>query len=159
MNKTVGKSMDQLYTETMARINYIRAQGYAVEYIWESEFLSDPDAADFIKTCEVISPLAPRDAFYGGRTNCAWLKWECKSSEKIRYVDFCSLYPKVNKYGKYPLGHPTIITKDFGDLSIYYGLVNGRILLYSYLYLLVLPSTLSYHKSAFPFVRICAILR
>ena len=156
MNKTVGKSMDQLYTETMARINYIRAQGYAVEYIWESEFLSDPDAADFIKTCEVISPLAPRDAFYGGRTNCAWLKWECKSNEKIRYVDFCSLYPKVNKYGKYPLGHPTIITKDFGDLSIYYGLVKCRILPPRDLYLPVLPSRFSNGKLVFALCGICA---
>ena len=29
--------------------------------------------------------------------------------EEIYYEDFTSLYPKVNKYGTYPVGHPTIV--------------------------------------------------
>ena len=29
--------------------------------------------------------------------------------EKICYLDVCLLYPYVNKYGKYPVGHPKII--------------------------------------------------
>ena len=35
--------------------------------------------------------------------------------EKIMYVDVCSLYPWVNKYGKYHIGHPVIITENFAD--------------------------------------------
>ena len=29
--------------------------------------------------------------------------------EDIYYEDFTSLYPKVNMYGTYPVGHPTIV--------------------------------------------------
>lgn len=42
-------------------------------------------------------PLNPRDAFYGGRTNCTRLFYEAKDDERIRYLDVCSLYPYVCK--------------------------------------------------------------
>ena len=61
--------------------------------------------------------LNPRDAFYGGRTNATCLFYETRGEEKIRYVDFCSLYPYTNKYCAYPVGHPLVITENFGDIS------------------------------------------
>lgn len=56
-------------------------------------------------------PLQPRDSFFGGRTGNVKLyhKVDSSADEKIKYVDVCSLYPWVCKYGKYPVGHPKII--------------------------------------------------
>ena len=49
--------------------------------------------------------------------------------EKICYFDFMSLYPWVNKNGKYPLGHPEIISQPgHTDLSRYFGLVKCTVL-------------------------------
>ena len=36
-----------------------------------------------------------------------------KDNEKGGYVDFCSLYPDVLKYQKYPTGHPIHIVDNF----------------------------------------------
>ena len=33
---------------------------------------------------ELVDPLQPRDAFYGGRTNAAKLLHECQEGEEIR---------------------------------------------------------------------------
>ena len=156
VNKTLGKTMGLLNEETMNRLNAIRKEGFKVEYIWEKDFLADPDAKNFIRECEVVGPLNPRDAFMGGRTNCAWLKYEAKEGEKLRYYDFCSLYPFINKYGKYPLNHPTIILENFGDLSQYYGLIKCRVLPPRELYLPVLPSRFENGKLVFTLCGMCA---
>ena len=50
--------------------------------------------------------LNPRDAFYGGRTNALKLYHKCGPGEQILYYDFCSLHPYMNKYARYPVGHP-----------------------------------------------------
>jgi len=62
-------------------------------------------------------------AFFGGRTNATKLYHKVKKNangqpkEKISYVDVCSLYPYVNKYGSYPIGHPKIITENFKSIT------------------------------------------
>ena len=56
-----------------------------------------------------VSPLDPRDAFYGGRTGMVKCYHPAEEGEQIFYQDFTSLYPTINKYGTYPLGHPQII--------------------------------------------------
>ena len=49
--------------------------------------------------------------------------------EEIRYLDFTSPYPFVNKNCGYPIGHPRIITKPSSpDISSYFGLVSCTIL-------------------------------
>lgn len=45
-----------------------------------------------------------RKHFVGGRTEVFRLHYKCLPDEKIQYVDFCSLYPWVNKYCAYPTG-------------------------------------------------------
>ncbi|XP_032690375.1 uncharacterized protein LOC116853413 isoform X1 [Odontomachus brunneus] len=54
------------------------------------------------------NPLEPREAFYDGRTENIVTWYEVTGTEKIRYVDVCSLYPYVLKTGAFPLGHPDI---------------------------------------------------
>ena len=128
-NIALDKTMECLNIETFQQIRMIEKadEVNVVKFIWERDFLTNHQA--FVKSGPVISPLNPRDAFYGGRTNCAWLKYEAEIDEKIRYYDFCSLYPYTNKYAEYPIGHPTIILENFdNDITHYYGLVKCNIL-------------------------------
>lgn len=57
-------------------------------------------------------PLNPRSAFFGGRTGNTKIYHSCEAGEEIKYADVCSLYPYVCKYGKYPIGHPTVYVGD-----------------------------------------------
>jgi hypothetical protein len=63
---------------------------------------------NFVQQSEMINPLEPRDAFYGGRTEAFTL---FQKDQDISYVDVTSLYPYINKTGKIPIGHPEIVTE------------------------------------------------
>ena len=53
------------------------------------------------------SPLQPREAFVGGRTENFVTQWSrTLETESFCYVDVCSLYPYVNSRSLYPRGHP-----------------------------------------------------
>jgi len=56
----------------------------------------------------IIGKLLPRKAFFGGRTEGFNLYHECSADEEVLYLDYTSLYPAVNKYGWYPIGHPKL---------------------------------------------------
>ena len=56
------------------------------------------------------SPLQPRDALFGGRTENFVMKWSRQlQSQTFKYVDVCSLYPYVNSRSVYASGHPDLI--------------------------------------------------
>ncbi len=103
-----------------------------------------------------MSPLEPRDAFFGGRTNAVKLHHRCGEGERILYQDVTSLYPWVNKYALYPTGHPSIITTfaDDRDLRDYFGLVKLTVLPPRGLYHPVLPLRQG-GKLTFPLCRTC----
>jgi hypothetical protein len=50
-------------------------------------------------------------AFAGGRTGCSKTYWKASGGQKGWYVDFTSLYPWVNKYGLYPVGHRKFVSQ------------------------------------------------
>ena len=75
--------------------------------------------------------------------------------KKIKNVNFTSLYPYVNKYGRYPIGHPTIITEKFGDVDEYEGLIKCKVLPPRGLYHPVLPYKAS-GRLMFPLCAKCA---
>jgi len=79
--------------------------------------------------------------------------------EKIHYTDICSLYPTVNKYGEYPIGHPKIITENFEPISKteqpYNGLIKAKVLPPRKLYHPLLPYRQG-GKLLFPLCRTCA---
>ncbi|XP_020297948.1 uncharacterized protein LOC109862333 [Pseudomyrmex gracilis] len=54
-------------------------------------------------------PLSPRDAFFGGRTENIAVRREVTGTEKIPYVDVCSLYLYVLKTDAFPNRHPKIL--------------------------------------------------
>ena len=44
----------------------------------------DEDMAAYFEEYDIVDPLQPRNAFYGGRTNAAKLFHECQDDEEIR---------------------------------------------------------------------------
>jgi hypothetical protein len=72
-----------------------------------------------------VETLNSRDAFYGGRTNASKLKVQNKI---LRYIDVCSLYPNVQYFDYYPVGHTKkIYTPERYDKD-WYGLIKCKIL-------------------------------
>ena len=81
--------MDQLYQDTGSKTKYLEACRLKVEQMWECELREkmekDEEMKRYFEEYEIVDPLQPRDAFYGGRTNAAKLFHECQGNEKIRY--------------------------------------------------------------------------
>ncbi|KAI2645178.1 DNA polymerase [Labeo rohita] len=99
--------------------------------------------------------LKPRDALFGGRTNAYKLYHKVADGEKVRYVDFTSLYPYCQARKSYPIGHPEIIHSDFENIENYYGLIKVKMLPPQKLLHPVLPSAPT-DKLMFPLCRTCA---
>ena len=91
---------------------------------------NDEELKAFFEGYEPYFPIKPRDAFFGRRMNAIELH---RHEADIRYVDFTSLYPRVCKYGLFPLGHRTILYKDDIPDRVQ-GLLKCKILPPSHLY-------------------------
>jgi len=61
-------------------------------------------------TLNFVDPLEPRDAFCSGHTNTIMLYQlaDVDNGEQLRYYNFTSLYPYVNKNTKYHIEHKTV---------------------------------------------------
>ncbi|KAJ1521804.1 hypothetical protein ONE63_003439 [Megalurothrips usitatus] len=109
-----NETMDMRYTNTVRKLDYLKRLGFEVVSIWECEFKSILHDRVKVKDWLSANPghLIPqpslRDAFFGGRTNCVRRFWESDGKEKAFYADIVSLYPFVNKWGKYIKGDPDI---------------------------------------------------
>ncbi|XP_054276408.1 uncharacterized protein LOC128995419 [Macrosteles quadrilineatus] len=106
-------SLHLRYERTKAKIAKL---GDNVVQMWECEFrkLKKTENMKHLDKLPILNnlPLNPRQAFFGGRTGNAKTYHKCAEGETIEYVDVCCLYPWVCKYGKYPVGHPTIYVGD-----------------------------------------------
>ena len=166
INKHNQIPMHELYTKTQAKNQAIRDAGYNLIEVWACELEKDRSFQTFKKgwTREVIEPLNPRDAFYGGRTNATKLLYRFKEGEHGKYKDVCSLYPTVQFYDNYPVGHPDKIfnpTAGPGALP-WYGLVKCKVLPPRGLYHPVLPYRVKCQqaeKLMFPLCRTCAEIK
>ncbi|CAG2235462.1 unnamed protein product [Mytilus edulis] len=128
VNPVNKMTMADLHQRTLEKKNYVENQGYKYISNWECEFdkeiIENIDIKTFVDSVNYVTPLEPRNAFSGGRTEAFKLYHEAKDGEQIKYYDVTSLYPFINKTGKAVLGHPSIITENFGDISNYdHGLV------------------------------------
>lgn len=154
-NAVLNETMRTTYNRHLERINYLKSQVNLIE-LWECDYdkmiKNDEFFKQFAKSQRTIRPpLKPRDALSGGRTNSIVLHYK----GSIGYIDFTSLYPYVQKYGVFPIDHPTIITENFKDINEYFGLIYCRVLPPQNLYIPVLP----YHvngKLLFPLCAACA---
>ena len=88
INPINGKTMEELYENTLEKICYLKEQGFNVIEMWECELRKEKerneDMKRYFEEHELADPLQPRDAFFGGRTNAAKLFHECKEDEEIR---------------------------------------------------------------------------
>ena len=130
---TPDRTVEELYEATINKRMALLRAGYTVVEMWECEWhkLVDTNAEvqSFIASLELVPPLEPRDAFFGGRTGAVSLHAVAGEGEEIRYVDITSLYPWVNKNCTYPTGHPTIITQPTDQsLHSYFGIATVDIL-------------------------------
>lgn len=156
---STNQSMDEVFFNTLHREKKLKELGYHLVIVWEHQFenqLRDNVALKtFISNLDLQDRLDPRHSFFGGRTNAVKLHYKATEEERIQYYDYTSLYPWTNKYCRYPIGHPSIITSDFKDLSEYFGIVKVKILPPKRLYHPVLPYS-SNGKLKFPLCRTCS---
>ncbi len=90
MNPVSERTMQDLYVDTVRKMHYLREQGFNVVEMWECdlkrELKDNEEMRSYFEEHDLVDPLEPRDAFFGGRTNAAKLFYECKDQEKIRLV-------------------------------------------------------------------------
>ena len=153
--------MGELQSRTQAKNQKIRDLGYNLVEVYECELAKNKEFKKWAKTndIEIVTPLNPRDAFFGGRTNVTKLRYEFKDGEKGRYVDFVSLYPTVQYFKTYPVGHPTKILSPEKYDDKWFGFVKCKVEPPKNLYHPVLPFRTTCGKSEkllFPLCRTCA---
>jgi hypothetical protein len=153
-------TMGELYQATIDRTALLKNNGYKVVEIWECEWKKSPLYKKY-KNPDIIEPLNVKDAFFGGRTECFKLKREVTGDEKIRYIDVVSLYPTVQYYDAYPLGHPKKIYNPLFYNLNWFGFMKCKVLAPQNLYLPVLPVRVKMgqnEKLVFPLCVKCAEL-
>ena len=90
--------------------------GFVMHSIWSCDYLGErciirDDNVPLPK--EKCDPTNIRDSYFGGRINAIVLHREFPPNSHGGYLDFCSLYPYILKYERYPIGHPTRFTNNF----------------------------------------------
>lgn len=89
------RTVEEKYQATLKKTAILRDAGYTVIEKWGCEFAkekkSDPKLQSFLESFEILPPLEPRDAFFGGRTGATTLYAKAEKGEDISYVDFTSL--------------------------------------------------------------------
>jgi len=146
------------------RINFIKKNmpNYRLVEIWEHEWdemvKNNLELKTFLSHNDIVSPLNPREALFGGRTNALKLYHKCNQeiNEQICYNDYTSLYPFIEKYGKFPIGHPQILTENLDySKNKYFGIIKCKILPPRKLYIPVLPARIN-NKLIFTLCYTCA---
>ena len=116
------RTMHDVYETTQDKVQQLTKQGYEVIQMWGCEWKhlkqTQPEIDSFVQGLDFISPLQPREAFCGGRTNAVKLYHHITPGQKIHYIDVTSLYPWVNKKSIYPKGHPTLLSQPVTPTSI-----------------------------------------
>ena len=120
---------------------FIHCNTVYVENKWTQLKAESPEIRDKVWNYNIKAPLNPRDSFFGGRANAVRLCVDPRDGQQLCYYNFTSLYPWVNKYGRYPTKHPTFIYRPANprDLSPYFGIAKCTVLPPSDLFHPVLP--------------------
>ena len=164
INSKNQRDMGTLNNLTIEKREIIKSDGYNHVSTYECQLNKNKEFQKFAKDFdqEIVEPLNPRDSFYGGRTNATKLLYKFKENECGRYVDFCSLYPTVQYYQKYPISHPTKIHNPEKYCKSWYGLIKCKVVPPRKLYHPVLPQRIkvdSYEKLVFTLCKTCAETR
>ena len=93
------RTIEETYEATLKRTAILQAAGYTVIEKWGCEFnhdkKTDPELQTFLESFEMVPPLEPRDAFFGGRTGATKHKqiWHLSSG-----VSGMSFQPRRSKH-------------------------------------------------------------
>ena len=153
------RTIEELWRATQAKEAALCNYGYNLQVMWEHDWdklcQHDPTVKQFVTTLQLVEPLQPRQAFFGGRTGAVALHAVASEEEEIRYIDVTSLYPWVNKNSVYPIGHPTILTQPRDqNITNYFGIALVDVLPPHNLFHPVLPVR-SGGKLTFPLCTAC----
>lgn len=89
VNPVNDTNMGELYASTMEKMRIIKENGYTYICIWECDFKQELATnlamKQYIQGLEIVSPLEPRDAFFGGRTEGFKLYEEASETRRIKY--------------------------------------------------------------------------
>lgn len=159
-------TLDKRLRRTNMKTDRLKQRGFSVIEMWECVFrrlmTEDGNIKSYTEAHPLLAltPLNPREAFYGGRTGNCKTYYEVKPGEKVKYVDVCSLYPSVCKYGKFPVGHPIkiYIGEECKEVDVFKieGVIKCAILPPSNLYHPVLPMKAN-NKLMFGLCRSCML--
>ena len=156
-----GRTFEDLHSSTMLRLQTFQSQrGVKVivmrEHNWVKMKKTHPGLRAFLSEYDAPQSLIPQEALFGGWTCAVKLRHTASPDEVVQYVDVTSLYPYVNCTFPYPLGHPTLIYKDFADLRTYFGFIRAKVYPPRGLFFPVLPYRTSSGKLVFTLCRTCA---
>ena len=105
---TADRTVEELYQATLKKRMALLKADYTVIEMWECQWDrlvdNEPDVSHFSRSFDLVPPLEPSEAFFGGRTGAVALHAVVGEGEEIRYVDVTSPYPWVNKNCPYPIG-------------------------------------------------------
>ena len=163
MNYVLNETFYTLRERTRRITKKFESNEYTVIEMWECDFMKENKLTRSMlrvlreKDFFINNNLNPRDALYGGRVSPACL-YAVAGDKKIRYNDFTSLYPYVQKIYEYPTKHPEI-TRGLEncakiDLNYIFGLVKCKILPPTNLLFPIIPYRTT--KLTFPLCRTCA---
>jgi len=157
VNPVSKKSYKKLFERTLQRELSLKQKGYNVISKWECEWemeRQNDEVKDVLQTCDISSPINPKDAFFGGRVE-TFKMLDCDEGKK-NYVDVCSLYPFVVSRKMFPVGHPVVLSRNLStNISNYFGFIKCKILPPKKLIIPVLPVRVG-QKLLFPLCNVCA---
>ena len=127
------RTIDEIYQVTQRKNDLLKQAGFTVVEKWECDFKKElkayPGLQENVNMMSWVTPLDPREAFFGGRTGMSKCHYQAQDNEEILYEDFTSLYPSINKYGTYPVGHPQIIVNPTDqNIASYFGIAKVDVL-------------------------------
>ena len=140
---STNKKIDRLKNERdKKREELFRKLGYEVEAIWECEYKnnlkSNPDLMRYFNErvyyhSKMINGKLwcdARETYRGGLVDSFQFFRKVEKGEKIRYIDFNSLYPHVMCNFPVPVGQPLIIEEDFDEYlsGNFFGLISCKVL-------------------------------
>lgn len=124
------RTVDEVYEETPQKIDQLKASGFNVKVKWECEYLKErkehPPLKQFVQSFDLIEPLEPRDAFFGGQTEATTLYAKTKEDETIADIIFqpedqnIHHYFGIAKVDVLPperLYHPVLPVRQHGKLT------------------------------------------
>ena len=162
INSKNQKDMGTLNDQTIEKRDTIKNSGYNHVSTYECQLGKNKDFRKFAKnfTQEIVEPLNPRDAFYGGRTNATKLLYNFKDNGTLRrflfFISNSPVLPKISNWSPYQNIQPRKYDKSW------YGLIKCKVVPPKGLYHSVLPQRIkvdSYEKLVFTFCKACAETR